>query len=256
MPNLAQQLALLILGYMVVWYVISLIAKRMDVIDIAWGIGFLVVAISGIILRGTVDLRMSVVIGLVALWSIRLSYHLFRRVRSHGEDARYGAWRKQWGKHVAIRSFIQVFLLQGVLLGVISSSVSIIMANSTRSLGWLDVIGVVVWIIGYAFEVLGDQQLRRFITSPQNAGKIMMSGLWKYTRHPNYFGELTMWWGIWLISLSVTNGLWTILAPLTITFLLRYVSGVPLLEKKYSGNPEWEAYKKRTSVLIPLPPRS
>jgi steroid 5-alpha reductase family enzyme len=115
---------------------------------------------------------------------------------------------------------------------------------------------VIVWILGYIFEVIGDRQLQHFVAQPDNRGKLMTSGLWKYSRHPNYFGELTMWWGIWLISLSVTNGLLTIIAPLTITFLLRFVSGVPLLEKKYAGNPDWEIYRRKTSVLIPLPPRS
>jgi steroid 5-alpha reductase family enzyme len=256
MPYLILVLALIVLAYILAWYIVSLIARRMDVIDIACGLGFFVVAIAGALLRGSIDNRMMLVGILVALWSLRLASHLFRRVRSHGEDARYGAWRKQWGKYVAIRSLVQVFLLQGVLLGIISSSISVIMARSANALGWLDLVGVIVWILGYIFEVIGDRQLQHFVAQPDNRGKLMTSGLWKYSRHPNYFGELTMWWGIWLISLSVTNGLLTIIAPLTITFLLRFVSGVPLLEKKYAGNPDWEIYRRKTSVLIPLPPRS
>lgn len=129
------------------------------------------------------------------------------------------------------------------------------MARSETPIGWLDMVGLVVWGIGFFFEVIGDRQLQLFVARPENRGKLMTSGLWKYSRHPNYFGELTMWWGIWLISVSVVGGVWTILAPITITVLLRYVSGVPLLEKKYTGNPEWEIYRQKTSVLIPLPPR-
>lgn len=241
--------------YIGAWYLVSLLAKRMDVIDIAWGLGFLTVAIAGLVQRGEIDIRMSVTALLVTIWALRLASHLLRRVMSHPEDGRYHAWRVQWGKYASLRSFVQVFLLQGVLLLVISSSVTVIMARSTSAIGWLDVLGVLVWFVGLFFEAVGDRQLQQFVARPENRGKLMTSGLWKYSRHPNYFGELTMWWGIWLLSLSVAGGAWTIIAPLTITFLLRFVSGVPLLEKKYTGNPEWEVYRKKTSVLIPLPPR-
>lgn len=255
MIEIFLQLAPVIAIYIGIWYIVSLLAKRMDVIDIAWGLGFLTVVITGVVQRGAIDMRMGVTAVLVAIWAIRLASHLLRRVRSHPEDGRYHAWRIAWGKYASIRSLVQVFLLQGALLLVISSSVAVIMARSEAPIGWLDIVGLVVWLIGFLFEVVGDRQLQQFVARPENRGKLMTSGLWKYSRHPNYFGEFTMWWGIWLISLSVVGGAWTILAPLTITVLLRYVSGVPLLEKKYTGNPEWEIYQKKTSVLIPLPPR-
>lgn len=241
--------------YFALWYLVSLKLRRMDVIDIAWGLGFLVVAITGLSLRNSFDVRMIICLTLVAIWSLRLSGHLFNRVRSHTEDKRYVAWRLQWGKFVAIRSLVQVFLLQAVLLAVISSSISVIMIRSQNTVTVLDIIGLLVWCIGFFFESVGDRQLQTFVANPANQGKLMTSGLWKYSRHPNYFGELTMWWGIWLLSLSVTGGVWTIVAPLTITVLLRYVSGVPLLEKKYVGNPEWDIYQHKTSVLFPLPPK-
>lgn len=121
---------------------------------------------------------------------------------------------------------------------------------------WLVVTGFVLWLIGFFFETVGDAQLDAFIKNPENKGKIMMSGLWKYSRHPNYFGESTMWWGIALMSLGLSAlPLYGFVSPLLITYLLLYVSGVPMLERRWEGNPEWEAYKARTSVIVPLPPR-
>ena len=118
-----------------------------------------------------------------------------------------------------------------------------------------DVVGVLVWIIGFLFEAVGDYQLRRFIGNPLNKGRIMMSGLWRFTRHPNYFGEVVLWWGIFLIALSVPGGWRTIVGPATITFLILKVSGIPMLEAKYRSNPQYEAYQRRTSSFVPLPPR-
>jgi steroid 5-alpha reductase family enzyme len=114
-------------------------------------------------------------------------------------------------------------------------------------------VGVLVWLVGFYFEAVGDWQLKKFIKNPENKGKIMQSGLWAYSRHPNYFGEVTMWWGIWLLNFS--QNWWTVVGPMTITFLILKVSGVPLLEKKYEGNKEFEDYKKRTSIFLPLPQR-
>ena len=120
----------------------------------------------------------------------------------------------------------------------------------------LVIIGFIVWLIGFYFESVGDKQLANFIHNPENKGKLMTEGLWKYSRHPNYFGEVTQWWGIWIIALSVPYGWVAIIGPITITILILFVSGVPLLEKKYKGRSDFEAYKKRTSIFIPLPPKS
>nr|WP_313894207.1 DUF1295 domain-containing protein [Psychrobacillus sp.] len=128
--------------------------------------------------------------------------------------------------------------------------------STTEGLGILDYIGLVIWIIGYFFEVVGDNQLRNFISKPENKGKLMKYGLWKYTRHPNYFGEATMWWGIFLIALSAPNGWIGIVSPIVITLLLLFVSVVPLLEKKYKNPPEFADYAMRTSIFIPMPPKN
>ncbi|MCL6571176.1 MAG: DUF1295 domain-containing protein [Bacillus sp. (in: Bacteria)] len=124
-----------------------------------------------------------------------------------------------------------------------------------EGLGFLDYIGLATWIVGFFFEVVGDHQLKKFTNKPENKGKLMKYGLWKYTRHPNYFGEATMWWGIFLIALSSPNGWVAIISPMIITLLLLFVSGVPLLEKKYKDHPEFKAYANRTSKFIPMPQR-
>jgi steroid 5-alpha reductase family enzyme len=240
---------------MAIWYILSLILRRMDIIDVAWGIGFIVIAGAGIIHRGSVDTRGIIVTTLVVIWALRLSTHIARRFFSHSEDRRYAAWRKDWGTATPLRSLVQVFTLQAFLQLVVSSSVTIILLRSNSPLTILDYLGILIWIFGFLFEAIADQQLRSFIINPANNGKIMTSGLWRYSRHPNYFGEVTQWWALWLIACSVPYGIWTIIAPLTITLLIRYVSGVPLLEKNYTGRADWEAYKSKTSVLIPLRPR-
>jgi steroid 5-alpha reductase family enzyme len=132
----------------------------------------------------------------------------------------------------------------------------VIHKNSTSSLGLLDLLGIGIWLLGFYFEVVGDAQLAKFIKNPSNKGKLMQSGLWAYTRHPNYFGEVTLWWGIWLISLSVPNGWIGLIGPLTITILILKVSGIPMLEEKMAKNPEFAEYKRRVSMFLPLPPRN
>jgi steroid 5-alpha reductase family enzyme len=186
---------------------------------------------------------------LVTIWGIRLSWHIFLRNKNKTEDFRYLAWRNEWGKWFYIRSFFQVYMLQGLFLFVISSPIFFI--NNTLEIQnniwtW---IGATIWLIGFLFETIGDAQLSIFKKSNKN--KIIESGLWKYTRHPNYFGEVLLWWGIWLMSLVNLQNFWGVIGPLTIHYLILYVSGVPMLEKKYEGNPDFENYKKRTNRFLP-----
>jgi steroid 5-alpha reductase family enzyme len=190
---------------------------------------------------------------LVSIWGLRLTWHIFVRNRGKSEDYRYLAWRKEWGKWFYIRSYFQVYLLQGLFLFLIVSPVLLINKNAGGSLELLDFLGVIVWLIGFYFEVVGDAQLARFIKNPENKGKLMQDGLWAYTRHPNYFGEVTQWWGIWLIAISTPGGWLGIIGPITITFLILKVSGIPMLEQKMEKNPAFESYKKRVSMFFPLP---
>lgn len=239
--------------HMTSWFIISLILKRNDVADIAWGLGFINISWTGLFLNGFSQRGLIAAI-LVTIWGVRLAWHIYLRNKGKPEDYRYQAWRKEW-KYFYLRSFLQVYILQGLFMYLIALPVIFINQNSFPGINLLDIVGIVIWILGFYFESTGDSQLKEFISNPANKGKIMDQGLWKYSRHPNYFGEVTQWWGIFVMALSIPFGYFTIIGPLTITSLILFVSGVPLLEKKREGQPLWEEYKRKTSVFIPLPPK-
>lgn len=239
---------------MLIWFLFATIKKRNDVADIAWGIGFILVSYFSFFKNGLGFDRGLLVTILVTVWAIRLSTHIYLRNRNKSEDYRYMAWRKKWGKWFYLRSFLQVFLLQGMLMLVVVSPVIITNIYRGNNLSLIDLIGFVVWVIGFFFEAIGDYQLSEFIEIKKK-GQILQSGLWQYSRHPNYFGEVAQWWGIGIIALSVPYGYLGLIGPLTITYLITQVSGIPLLEKKYKDNPDFEVYKKKTSIFFPLPPK-
>lgn len=251
--NYYLTLGLILFVYMSLWFVVSLVKKRNDVADVAWGLGFVLISWTSFFLVDYSGPREILINILVTIWGLRLAWHIHTRNKGKSEDYRYLAWRKEWGQWFYLRSFLQVYLLQGLLLFLIVLPVLVINKNSEATLGVLDFLGVLVWLLGFYFEVVGDAQLVRFIKNPANKGKLMQSGLWAYTRHPNYFGEVVQWWGIWLVALSVPNGAFAIIGPLTITTLILKVSGIPMLEKKMAENPEFVEYKKKTSIFIPLP---
>jgi len=248
--------ALALLAYMTFAFIYSIIRKRNDIADTAWGIGFILVTLVSLYIGGEADLRSLILLVLVVAWGIRLSTHIHFRNKNKPEDFRYKQWREEWGKNWLVRSFLQVFLLQGAFLFIIVSPVTY--ANLTHihtPLSILTLSGVLVWLLGFYFETLGDYQLSVFLKNPNNKGEVMQSGLWRYTRHPNYFGEVTQWWGVFFVALGSLSALWTIVGPLTITLLILKVSGIPMLEKKYEGDEKFQAYKKKTSAFFPLPPK-
>lgn len=249
--NYFATLGLTLFAYMSMWFVVSLFKKRNDVADVAWGLGFTLMAWTSLLLSGNFVTRGLLVSILVSVWGLRLAWHIHARNKGRGEDYRYAAWRAGWGRWFYVRSYLQVYVLQAVLLFAISLPVLVINHMSKSPLGWLDVLGVAVWLVGFYFEAVGDAQLGRFIKDPANKGKLMTHGLWQYTRHPNYFGEVTQWWGVWLLALSVPFGGWTVVGPLTITVLILFVSGVPMLEKKMVQHPAFVTYKKSTSMFFP-----
>jgi steroid 5-alpha reductase family enzyme len=238
---------------MSLWFIVSLIKKRNDVADVGWGLGFVLLTWASFYLSGAGEWRELMVGLMVSVWGLRLAWHIYRRNKGKVEDYRYKQWRIDWGKWFYLRSYLQVYLLQGILLFLIVLPVLVINKNSGLSLGMLDFVGVAIWLLGFCFEAIGDAQLKKFIKNPENKGKLMQGGLWAYTRHPNYFGEVTQWWGIWLVALSVPGGIWAIIGPLTITILILKISGIPMLEKKMAENPEFAEYKRKTSIFIPLP---
>ncbi len=249
-------LALLLWAYMSLWFVISLIKRRNDVADVAWGLGFALLAwtsffLSRFFLSGDSGTRGILAGILVSVWGLRLAWHIQSRHRGKAEDFRYLAWRREWGRWFYVRSYAQVYLLQGAFLFLIALPVLILNRNSSEPFGAVNVIGVCLWLAGFLFESVGDAQLARFVKDPLNRGKLLQTGLWQYTRHPNYFGEVVQWWGIWLISLGVPGGWLGIVGPLTITLLILKVSGIPMLEKNMAENPGFAEYARRTSVFLP-----
>jgi steroid 5-alpha reductase family enzyme len=256
-PAALLPIAALIAVYMTAWFFIALVRRDNSVADIAWGLGFVFVAAVTVLGREAGAARSTLATAFVVVWGGRLSLHIFRRNRKKGEDPRYADWRRAWGRAFVWRSFLQVFMLQGLFLALISSPVAAVnLAAEQGRLNLLDAVGTALWLAGFAFEAVGDAQLARFKRDPANRGRIMTSGLWRYTRHPNYFGESLMWGGLFVLALNVPGGWMTVVSPVLITFLLVQVSGIPLLEKRYAGNTEFQAYARRTSAFIPRPPKN
>lgn len=245
--------------YMTLWFLIAQLRKRNDIADIAWGLGFALVAIVGLVFNHKPSLAGYIAAAYTIMWGVRLATHIYLRNRTKAEDFRYADWRKQWGRWFIPRSFVQVFLLQGFLLLLVSQAIiaNVGLSRSVTVSSWLAA-GILTWWFGFFFEVVGDWQLAKFIKNPKSKGHIMDRGLWRYTRHPNYFGEVTQWWGLWLIACSTDIALHlkliSLVGPITITVLILFVSGIPLLEKKYAGNKDYQAYAKRTSKFFPRDP--
>ncbi len=227
-------------------FIISLIKKDNSIVDIAYGIGFILIVWS----ISNFNTLPQIVVGIcITIWGLRLAIRIFKRNSGKPEDFRYKKWRDTW-KWFKLRSFFQIYVLQGAIIIAISSVT--IAINSTQESGYtiVTLLGLTIWIIGFYFESVGDYELDQFIKNPENKGKIMESGLWSLTRHPNYFGEVTMWWGLYIVALSI-GAWWSIISPLMITYLLLKVSGIPMLEAKYKDNPLYEAYKHRTNAFFP-----
>ena len=247
--------AIIIFCYMTGLFVIALIRRDNSIADIAWGFGFVIVAWATLSIVGSFYPRQILVCSLVLIWGSRLSIRIFIRNLGRPEDPRYRKWREEWGRFFILRSYLQVFILQGVILLVNISPVLIINTTSDGNLILLDALGLLVWLTGFFFEFVGDYQLDLFLKEPKNRGNIMDRGLWYYTRHPNYFGEITMWWGIFIIALSVPYGWIGFVGPLTITLMIVFVSGIPMTERLMEKTPGFEEYRRRTSVLIPWFPK-
>lgn len=239
-----------VLIYMSLWFLIGQVIRRNDVVDIGWGLGFVI--LSWILFFDRPSVQLSLVTILVTIWGIRLSTHIFLRNRKKSEDFRYQKWRKEWGKWVIPRSFLQIYMLQGMLLLVVSAPIIVLSSNGLDTVGPVNYIGLFVWLFGFIFESVGDFQLKQFIKSKQK-DEVLKTGLWRYTRHPNYFGEVTQWWGIWLIVFGAQNFWFAVIGPATITFLILKVSGIPMLEEKYKNNKEYQLYARKTSKFLPMP---
>lgn len=214
-----------------------------------WGIGFVILNLVLLIIYqftiGTLIFSL-----LLTIWGLRLFLHIYKRNIGKPEDFRYATWRKEWGKWVVLRAFFQVYLLQAIFMWIVSLPIQSLYPPRNE-FNLLSMIGIIVWVIGFSFEAIGDKQLSDFIQQPENKGKIIETGLWRYSRHPNYFGEATLWWGLALISFSLSSNWISFIGSAFITFSLCFISGVPLLEKRNANKPGYAEYKRKTSVFIP-----
>ena len=243
---------------MLATWLLSLVLRDASIVDIVWGLGFVCVAWVSFAVADGSDARRALVVALTTLWGLRLTAYLAWRNVGKDEDFRYQAMRRRYGRRFGLMSLFVVFGLQGVLMWTVSLPVQAAQVPGTPSgLVALDFVGIALWCVGMVFETLGDLQLARFKSGPANAGKVMDRGLWRYTRHPNYFGDFCVWWGLYAIALATGDAWWSIGGPVVMSVLLMRVSGVTLLERHMtSSRPGYEDYARRTSAFFPRPPRS
>lgn len=246
----------IIAGAMIALWLLSLRLRDASIVDIFWGMGFAFVALAAYAVGDGDPLRKKLITLIAICWGFRLAFYLAWRNLGKGEDYRYVAMRKRFGDRFPLVSLFMVFGFQGILMLVISLPLQAAQIGaSSPGLGWKDWTGLCLWLIGFSFESLGDAQLARFKADPANRGKVMDSGLWRLTRHPNYFGDSVVWWGFYFIALSA-GAWWTIASPLLMTFLLMRISGVALLEKNLrKQKPGYTDYIARTSAFFPWFPR-
>ena len=247
---------LVILGCMTILWLVSLWLKNSSIVDIFWGTGFVIANwVYFVLTPDGFPLRKWLIGVLVTIWGLRLSLHILRRNWGKPEDFRYQVWRKEAGTRWWWLSFFRVFLLQGILMWIISAPLLAAQRGAKPAhLILFDFLGVIVWGIGFFFEAVGDLQLARFKADPANKGKVMDRGVWRYTRHPNYFGDSAQWWGYYLIA-AFAGGWWTLFSPILMTLFLLRVSGVALLEKTLEKRPGYQEYIRKTSAFIPWFPR-
>ncbi|MBD3403783.1 DUF1295 domain-containing protein [candidate division GN15 bacterium] len=248
---------LVVLGYMTLVWIVSVIKVDTSIVDIFWGLGFVVLAVFYFWQTDGAVTRSTLIATLVVIWGLRLSIYIAVRNHGTGEDPRYAKWREQAGKSWWLRSFFTVFLLQGALMWIISLPLLTAQYyNRPEHITALDIIGVVLWLAGFLFEAVGDWQLYRFKQDPANKGKVFDQGLWRYTRHPNYFGEFLIWWGYFAISVAA-GPVYVAISPILMSVLVMKVSGVTLLENSLSDSKSgYREYQRRTNAFFPWAPRS
>jgi steroid 5-alpha reductase family enzyme len=255
-PLLALNLALVTAVMVAVW-IVSLRLRDVSIVDIAWGADGALISVLSFLLTDGPLARRALITGMTVFWGLRLALHIGLRKRGHGEDYRYAAMRDEHGDAFPLRSLFTVFLFQALLIWAITVPVQVTQtAAGPEGLTVLDFLGLGIWILGIALEGIADNQLQAFRSNPENRGKVMDRGLWRYSRHPNYFGESLVWWGIFLVAAATPGGWVTLFSPLLMTFFLLKVSGVPLLEEALAERRAgYREYMERTSIFIPWPPR-
>jgi len=254
--NLFLFSGLAILTMMFLLWLLSFAIRNASIIDVFWGIGFiLVIWLTWALTPQGYLWRRQLVTALVTIWGLRLAVHIGLRNWGKPEDFRYATWRTESGANWWWLSLFKVFLLQGIIMWILATPLIAAQTSGFPAiLTPLDYMGTVLWSIGFLFETIGDLQLTLFKADPSNRGRILTRGLWKYTRHPNYFGEALLWWGYYLITLAAGYP-WTIFSPILMSCLLINVSGVPMLERSMKSKPGYEEYMEKTSAFFPWFPR-
>jgi len=246
--------ATVISGLMLTIWLISLILKDASVVDLIWGLGFVLVAWTSVL---TTQSNNWILPLLTTVWGLRLSGYLAWRNYGQSEDYRYRAMRDHHGKSFPLVSIVTVFGLQGLIMWIVSLPLQAGAIATNYVWKWLLIPGVVLWAIGLCFETLGDWQLARFKANRNNSGAVLDSGLWRYTRHPNYFGDFAVWWGLYFVAMAHSGAWWTVIGPIVMSVFLMRVSGVTLLEKSLTKTkPQYADYIARTNAFFPGPPRS
>ncbi|NCT54712.1 DUF1295 domain-containing protein [Candidatus Falkowbacteria bacterium] len=239
-----------IIFFMHFWFVYAAIKNRNDVADVAWGLGFILLALIGVLMNP--EAKNIIIFLLVLIWGLRLAYHIGSRFLKHTkEDSRYQKMRETWRGSMVFNSWYRVFMLQGFFLLSVGASILAVSSSEASNFGLINILGIVFWLFGIVFETIGDRQLKSFLSKEENRGRIMKTGLWRFSRHPNYFGEAVLWWGIFLVTYGSEFFWLGLIGPITITILLRFVSGVSLAEKRYTNNQEFIEYAKKTPAMLP-----
>jgi len=240
--------------WMVIWYVVAKERNQVNVVDVAWAGGFVLVAWASFLQYGYA--RSLLIAGLVTIWAIRLTAHLYQRIIVNKKlDPRYEDLKKNWGDNPWTRAFWSVFMLQAALILVISLPLTMTAMPTIVGTAWLIYLGVAVWIAGYLLEKTADEQLAAFTKIRKAKTDVLDQGLWRYSRHPNYFGEILQWWAIGIIVCQASWGWLGLFGPLTLTVLIIFISGIPPIENRKKSNAKYAAYMRQTSKLIPLPPK-
>jgi len=258
MTTLLYQAALIILALVTLLWIWSIFIKNVSIVDIFWGIGFVVINAFYVFMSGELNARKILILILVSIWGLRLAIYLSFRNIGKGEDFRYQEFRRKYGpKRYWWFSFFQTFLLQGALIMIVSLPLlGINSSSSTGTLKILDYIGILVWLIGFTFEAGGDFQLAQFKRNDKNKGKVLNTGFWKYTRHPNYFGDTVVWWAYAIFSIAA-GSYWQIIGSIVMTLLIIKISGVSLLEKTLKETkPQYRDYIKKTNAFFPWLPKT
>ena len=228
-------------------------AGRVSVVDTAWGVGFVLVASVAALVGDGVPWRRLLLLALVGAWGLRLAWHMHRRNAGKGEDPRYAEMLGRERGNPTVVAIRKVYAVQALALWFVSLPIQVSAAAGAGNAA-VAVVGVAVWLLGVTFEAVGDAQLSAFKANPDNTGKVMDRGLWSWTRHPNYFGDASVWWGLWLVAASAWPGVLTVLSPIVMTYFLAFATGAKMLERHLAQRPGYAAYQRRTSSFLPRPP--